>query len=398
VRGAVFGIAVPPNKVPLSGINVRVRGNNNHLYKVESRDAGETAFRNVGDENHYVDILAKDYGCRGFRAQLGSGQNLVGGAIYIRGVDDGEVDFETSKTGELCAGEAIASILIDPIPVDDPFSKNRITKLVLSNLDIAGPERVNEGNVVKIAAVDEVRIENSRLTHRSPRLHTLRIDQGSVKVLPTGAEQLVTSITIQDSSLARSVIFERFHGDRKTEKPVVKSFALTNVTIGDGVVGTDWPDHSIEGLRVWDSFTAVNSTFRNFTQSGIQWRLPTDPPGVDASAAMTVLDSEFNGSKQGMLYALDLTEPPGKVSCSRFTWDTDNVIENALGFEAYYDEDVIRCDPKHVQNAAASSASRTVARNQAPERWNATDLLFAQLSLDRDEPLSAVRRSSVKRR
>jgi hypothetical protein len=398
VKNAALGAESPEASVATSGINVRVRGNNNHLYAVDSLFAGDTAFRNVGDENHYVDILARNFGCRGFRALLGDGQNVVGGGIYIEGVDDGEAaDFETNQNGEKCAGGAIASILIDPIPVGNQSSQNRITKLVLRNLDIAGPERVEEGNVVKIAAVDDVLIEDSRFTHDSGRLHSLRFDQGSTETLPTGGKQYNSSILIKNSTLARSIVFEDTFPDGK-QKPIVKSLVLDHVTIGDNVPANDLPDYSIQGLRVWDHFSADYVTFNNFSRAGIQWPLPTTPPGRDTSAAMTVTNSQFNGRDAQTIYALalKLNDPDAKVACSRFTWD-DNVVTNPLGFELFFEED-FPCRPAAAFVTSSGETTQGALAIRAVTDWVASDVLMGWSAAADNEPILPLARRDASRR
>ncbi len=399
VKNAALGAESPGASTATSGINVRVRGNNNHLYAVDSLFAGDTAFRNVGNENHYVDILAKNFGCRGFRALLGDGQNVVGGAIYIEGIDDNETpDFETNQVGAMCAGGAIASILIDPIPVGNQSSQNRITKLVLRNLDISGPERVDEGNVVKIAAVNDVLIEDCRFQHDSGRLHSLRFDQGSTETLPTGGKQYISSIIIRNSSLARSIVFEDEFPDGK-QKPLIKSLVMEHVTIGDGVPVDDLPDYSIQGLRVWDHFSADDVSFNRFSKAGIQWPLPTTPPGLTTSAAITVKNSEFNGRSTETVYALQvkLDDPDAKVACSRFAWE-NNVVTNPLGFELFFEED-FPCRPDFAAVNSNGATTQSATTGQALRDWDATALLMGRLmDADQESAATTARRHGSRRR
>lgn len=375
VRNTRFGTGMETNPARV-GINIRVSGNHNHFRSVDSKNAGHTAFRNVGDENRYVDILAEDFGCRGFRAQIPSDKEF-GGGIYIEGVDArAEPEFATISNGANCGEEnSVAAILIDPVPAGDQASRQRITYVELKNLDITGPEVVSAGNLVKIAAVENIRIENSRFQHESTLLHSLRFGEGVEKSLPGGSTQQATTIEIIDSWLARSLVFEHEEG-----RPIVKRVTMTNVSIGAGVGDQDAADrrHSIFGLRVWDSFQANRLSLSNFSDSAIQWRIPTPPAGEAPSAALKITDSTFQGSSDKGVYVIRLIQPHGAVACGRTKNWSGNSLTNSPGpATPFPGADEFPCQAWDFGAASSSSNDRQIiATDRVFHNWDSTAILI----------------------
>ncbi|MDZ4782820.1 MAG: choice-of-anchor Q domain-containing protein [Planctomycetia bacterium] len=385
-----------------AGINILVRGDHNVFSTVDSLDAGHTAFRNVGGDNYYYDIAALRYRCRGFRAQLPSedevgGKVIEGGPIYIIGNDDDhELDFSTETTGVNCSrGDAPASILIDPVPVDDPDSEKRITKVELRNLDVGGPNGIDpvsgQGNVLKFAAVENMIIDNSRFVHTSPRLHSIRVAEGTIETLPTGAKQQIGEITITNSWLARNLFFEG-----RTDEPIYKSIELENVTIGEGFRDAKPSDreYAIEQLSVWDGFTGKSLSLNHFSVAGIQWMAP---------AAFKLMDSELHGKSASLVNGLDVEFLLDDVQCSRFMW-SDNVVTNtppglALPVPQIPGSLKLLCNVAPVTEPAASIIADSVAAvDEVVERWQSNADLLGWSAADPDETSVIARRNSARRR
>jgi len=308
------------------GINIIVRGDDNFFHRVDSNGAGHTGFRNVGDDNYYVDIAAHDFGCRGFRAQLDDSV-LRGGGIYIHGAaDDGKADFSTDSDGTQCRAPsdrtpyAPAAILIDPVPADDQDSEQRIARVELLNVDISGPDNIDQesgqGSLLKFAAVDAVLIGDSTFRHANARLDSIRVAEGN------------GTIEIHNSELSRNLFFE-------PSEPAAQRLLMSYVTIGADFrnMHADEREYSIDGLRVWGGFIADHLTFDGFSKAAIRWTIPNAPAGEPLSAAMAISYSDFLAKPVAggpPAYALVVDAPHPDLACGRLrNWHHNTLTPEA---------------------------------------------------------------------
>lgn len=379
VRDTALDATSDTNPYVPAGINVLVRGDNNVLSNVDSLDAGHTAFRNVGGENWYYDISARGFGCRGFRAQVPNSDEfgvdvIEGGPIYLIGAEDGgEIDFDSSTNGIGCGrGNAPASILIDPVPVEQPDSEKRITRVELRRLDVDGPDNIDpvsgQGNVLKFAAVEQMIIDGSRFVHTSPRMHSIRVAEGTIETLPSGAKVEKGTIRIANSWLARNLFFENVEGE-----PRYENIRLENVRIGEAVGNASPEDrkYAIENVRALSYFQADRLELSNFSVSGISWALPS---------AFEVTNSEFRGKSLGVVYGLTTLFLPAETQCSRFTWLNNEISNSPGGALELPPPPLFKCELPIV----GSAATATAVIDAAFEQFDGTDLL-AWMSAQ-DEP------------
>lgn len=359
------------------GINVLVQGNDNYLYRVDSNFAGHTGFRNVGDENYYVDIATHDFGCRGFRAQLDD-EVIEGGAIFIHGAaDGGAADFSTESDGTQCrargstAPYAPAAILIDPVPADDQDSDQRIARFELLNVDISGPDNIDpdsgQGALLKFAAVDEVLIEGSTFRHANARLDSIRVAEGN------------GTIEIHNSELSRDLFFE-------PSEPAARRLLMSYVSIGADFMNKPADDrqYSIDGLRVWDSFIGDHLTFVGFATAAIRWSIPRAPAGEPLSAAIAISFSDFLAKPipgGPPAYALVVDSPHPELSCGRLRNWRHNTLSPEGSTQPTPDD--FPCNLVFNGPAPLTAPGPTVPRlSPATKAQQATDILFQALGSD----------------